>query len=600
MSGSCELSRCAPSARPGRGSIVRFGVEARAAVIAGALLVFVLLTLGATSQARAETTPPPDVVVLGEPGGDPDSFGWCVAPAGDVNGDGIADIVIGAPTYDAVAGFAGRAYLFYGPITSGVLEAADADATITAQTFGDNLGVSVASAGDTNNDGRDDLIIGARSNDAAGTQAGRAYLFLGPVTGARTADQANAIVSGIAFEELGWSVAGAGDLDDDGFDDVILGAHQFGDTETFSRGRAYMFRGPLSGPRASSSADAIITGEFTNDMLGTSVAPAGDVNSDGIDDVIMGAPHGPVGFVDPGRAYVFLGPISGEMSAAAADVILRGETDNDNFGTSVAGAGDVNGDGIDDVIVGADQLFSDGPGRAQLYSGPLDPNLGPIAPTAVLIGETADDVFGYSVAGAGDVNGDGFDDVLVGAWDNGAGGARSGRAYLFFGPLEGLVSAADADVIITGAVSGDELGHSVASAGDLDANGRADLFVGAPQFFDQDAGKAYIFFDAIAPVGVAASPTGGALALAPAAPNPFAGTTRLAFRTAHDGEATLRIVDPSGRRVRQLAAGPRRAGEHTVVWDGRADDGRPVAAGRYIAELTTPQGGRARTLTLLR
>jgi hypothetical protein len=592
-------SRRAPSARA-VGSIIHFGIDARIAVLACAHLVFVTLTLGAALHSPAETTPPPDVVVLGEPGGNNDSFGWCVAPAGDVNGDGIADIAIGAPTYDAVAGFAGRAYLFYGPITSGTLEAADADATITAQTFGDNLGVSVASAGDTNNDGKDDLIIGARSNDASGTQAGRAYLFLGPVTGARTANQADAIVSGIAFEELGWSVAGAGDLDDDGFDDVILGAHQFGDTETFSRGRAYMFRGPLSGQRASSSADAIITGEFTNDMLGSSVARAGDVNDDGIDDVILGAPHGPVGFVDPGRAYIFLGPISGEMSAAAADVILRGETDNDNFGTSVAGAGDVNGDGIDDVIVGADQLFSNGPGRAQLYSGPLDPNLGPIAPTAVLIGETAEDVFGHSVAGAGDVNGDGFDDIIVGAWDNGAGGTRAGRAYLFFGPLEGVVSAADADVIITGGLPGDRVGFSVASAGDLDANGRADLFVGAPQFADADAGKAYIFFDAIAPVGVEANLASGALAFAPAAPNPFTETTRLAFRIAHDGEVALRIVDSSGRVVRQLAAGTRRSGDHTFVWDGRADNGRAVAAGRYIAELTTTQGRRSRTLTLLR
>src|SRR4029453_6147304 len=115
----------------------------------------------------AQTTPPADITITGESADD--DFGWQVAPAGDINGDGIQDLIIGAPSNDAVAGFAGPPYLFYGPFT-GNIDAADADAIISAEAFGDNLGFSVASAGDVNNDGFDDVIIGARSNDTRGIQ----------------------------------------------------------------------------------------------------------------------------------------------------------------------------------------------------------------------------------------------------------------------------------------------------------------------------------------------------------------------------------------------------------------------------------------------
>src|SRR6476620_12809225 len=111
-------------------------------------------------ELQAQTTPPADITITGE--GADDDFGWQVAPAGDVNGDGVQDVIIGAPSNDFVAGFAGRAYLFYGPFT-GNIDAANADAIISAQAFGDNLGFSVASAGDVNNDGFDDIIVGARS-----------------------------------------------------------------------------------------------------------------------------------------------------------------------------------------------------------------------------------------------------------------------------------------------------------------------------------------------------------------------------------------------------------------------------------------------------
>src|SRR5438128_5805576 len=253
---------------------------------------------------QAQTTPPADITITGESADD--DFGWQVAPAGDVNGDGIPDFIIGAPSNDAVGGFAGRAYLFYGPFT-GNINAANADAIISAEAFGDNLGFSVASAGDVNNDGFDDIIVGARSNDTRGIQSGRVYLFYGPLSGSLAATDADAIISGVAFDELGRAVAPAGDLNGDGFDDILLGSDIAGGS---FQGQVFLFNGPLFGERTAASADAIITGSFPNESFGASVASAGDVNGDGINDVIIGAPRFPLNGADTGRAYIFFGPIA--------------------------------------------------------------------------------------------------------------------------------------------------------------------------------------------------------------------------------------------------------------------------------------------------
>src|SRR5215831_4019915 len=142
---------------------------------------FAALTFPLSCLFAQTTTPPADVTITGV-GTDVD-FGWSVAPAGDVNGDGITDLVVGDPSNSSVAQFAGRAYLFIGPLTANI-DTSQAVATISAEAFGDNLGISVGSAGDVNGDGIDDILIGARSNDANGIQSGRVYLFYGPVSGA--------------------------------------------------------------------------------------------------------------------------------------------------------------------------------------------------------------------------------------------------------------------------------------------------------------------------------------------------------------------------------------------------------------------------------
>jgi len=160
---------------------------------------------------------------------------------------------------------------------------------------------------------------------------------------------------------------------------------------------------------------------------------------------------------------------------------------------AVAGGKDINGDGVPDVIVGADQLFAiAGAGKAYVFYGPLGGNIQAANANAILTGEVNRDLFGTSVTSVGDFNGDGISDVTVGAPDNGTGGVRSGRVYTFFGPLSGTIAAANADSIITGS-NQDQFGMSVAG-GDLNGDGATDLVVGAPQFATGAHGYAAVYF----------------------------------------------------------------------------------------------------------
>jgi hypothetical protein len=218
------------------------------------------------------------------------------------------------------------------------------------------------------------------------------------------------------------------------------------------------------------------------------------------------------------------------------------------------------------------------------------------------VGEVANDNFGHAVASAGDVNGDGKDEVLVGAWDSQAGASRGGRAYLFFGPAAGLIPAGAADLIMSGVITGLRLGQSVASAGDLNQNGRADLLVGGPQFLEGEPGRAFIYLDHVVTTGIAggAPPAAGGALLAQNFPNPFGPRTVIEYRLDTSGRVRLAIYDVKGRKVRTLVNGAESAGARTAAWDGRDDGGAPVARGTYFYRLESAGRDETRRMVLIR
>jgi len=281
----------------------------------------------------------------------------------------------------------------------------------SGETDGDLFGISVASVGDVNADGYADIIVGAMYNDAGGANSGRAYVFSG-----LNGDTLYVFTGEAAEDMFGYSVASAGDVNADGIADIIVGAY-LNDAKDLNAGKVYVFSG-LNGDTLH-----IFSGEAFEDGFGFSVASAGDVNSDGYADLIIGAIGNDVGGLNAGRAYVFSG-FNGDTLH-----IFTGELPDDNFGRSVASAGDVNNDSYTDLIVGATQ--HDGGllerSRAYVFSGQNGDTL------HVFIGKAMVSNFGVSVATAGDVNNDAYADVIVGAYLNNPGINNEGRAYVFSG-----------------------------------------------------------------------------------------------------------------------------------------------------------------------
>ncbi len=414
-----------------------------------------------------------------------DYFGCSVASAGDVNGDGYADVIVGAYSNDDGGGSAGEAYVYYGS-SSGL--SAGPDWSDQGEAVGDQLGYSVAAAGDVNGDGYDDVIVGAHRNDDGGSDAGEAYVYHGSSSGLSASPDWSG--QGEAVEDyFGISVAAAGDVNGDGYADVIVGAY-LNDDAGNAAGEAYIYHGSSSG--LSVTPDWSDQGEAASDAFGKSVASAGDVNGDGYDDVIVGAYGNSDGGSMAGEAYVYHGSSSG--LSASPDWVDQGETAGDYFGASVAAAGDVNGDGYADVIVGVPNDDDGGTqaGKAYLYSYGLPVTLSNNEDWSDQ-GEAANDYFGESVAAAGDVNGDGYADVIVGAYSNDGGGNNAGEAYVYYGSSSGL--SATPDWSDQGEAADDKFGFSVAAAGDVNGDGYDDVIVGA--YYNDGggsaAGEAYVY-----------------------------------------------------------------------------------------------------------
>ncbi|MFZ1459926.1 MAG: FG-GAP-like repeat-containing protein, partial [Ignavibacteria bacterium] len=389
-----------------------------------------------------------------------DEYGRSVSSAGDVNGDGFDDVIIGAPKNNAGGISSGRAYIFFG----GAIINNSVDVILTGGAVSNYFGISVSSAGDVNSDGYDDVIVGAYGYNSF---TGRAYVYFG---GASMNSVADVFMTGeFTGHNFGSSVSGAGDANNDGFSDVIIGAYG----SNSNTGKAYVFYGGVS---MNNIADVTFTGETSQSYFGSSVSGAGDVNGDGYHDVIIGA----YGYnSDIGKAYIYFG---GASMDNISDVNMFGGAIVDFFGASVSNAGDVNDDGYSDVIVGAYGSNSN-TGRAYIFYGSASMNG---VADVTMTGEATNNLFAYSVSDAGDVNGDGFADVFVGAWGF---STSNGRAYLYYG---GANMNNAVDIFMTGETAGNYFGYSVSGGGDVNGDGYSDMIAGAFGY-NSSTGRAYVY-----------------------------------------------------------------------------------------------------------
>jgi len=396
-----------------------------------------------------------------------DSSGHSVSAAGDVNGDGIDDLLIGAFRADPNGSNSGSSYVVFGRGTAiaSTINLSSLDGStgfrLDGVTASDFSGGSVSAAGDVNGDGIDDLLISAESADPNGSSSGSSYVVFGRSTAFASIINLSSLdgssgfrLDGVSSGEFsGYSVSAAGDVNGDGIDDLLIGA--FGaDTNGNSSGSSYVvfgrstaFASTINLSSLDGSSGFRLDGGTTGDRSGRSVSAAGDVNGDGIDDLLIGADSADTN--DSGSSYVVFG-----RSTAFASIInlssldgssgfrLDGVAEDDYSGRSVSAAGDVNGDGIDDLLIGAFGADSNGSssgssyvvfGRSTAFAATI--NLSSLDGSSGfrLDGVTTDDRSGFSVSAAGDVNGDGIDDLLIGAFRADPNGDYSGTSYVVFG-----------------------------------------------------------------------------------------------------------------------------------------------------------------------
>lgn len=461
-------------------------------------------------------------------------LGASVSAAGDVDGDGASDLLLGAPGVlnDDGETTGGAALLTAPPpATWDYGDEEDGVTFLVGRWSGGRAGEAVASAGDTNGDGFADLLIAAPGASGStgtglpghavapppgpgagvpvgaalpggggvggGEGAGYVALVLGPLVQERITLGSHVSVATLRGEvegdRAGEAIVGLGDTDEDHFDDLLVGAPRADNESARGAGAIYLIRGPLEDDEdLDQVADATLVGVSDGDRLGQALAALGDLDLDGRADFGIGAPTdiwmpssaGSTSLTGTGAVYLFTSPPDGENEAAAvAEITLTGDEDT-AFGASLAAGSDLDGDGQVDLVIG-EPLGEEGgsaAGAAHVLSGAgILADSGDIADiTAVkvasVIGDAADLELGTSLATPGDMDGDGSGDLVLGLPTH---EDDRGALLVFYGPLSGNLTPSEADLFIEGASPGERLGGAVSGAGDVNGLGRPDIIVGA-------------------------------------------------------------------------------------------------------------------------
>jgi len=365
---------------------------------------------------------------------------------------------------------------------AGDMEVADGDFWLSGESEDDHAGSSVAGPGDVDGDGQLDLLIGAYGDDTMGPAAGAAYLLLGPVTADRALGDYDALLLGMGSGDAAGSSLAASDLDGDGYGDLVVGAGYSSTGATYA-GSAYVLYGPVSDQVLLDGADAVIDGNRASTYLGSALALAGDQDSDGVQELLVGARADAASDWAEGRALLFSG-LEGSLDPQDALVTLVGQVAGDEAGFSVDGGHDVDGDGFDELFVGAPEADG-GKGFAYLIRGPVTSDLDLVDADLRLYGSSSNADLGQCVRLLRDQDGDGLADLAVSA-------PRIGRVSLGSDPGDGDVDHDDLEVALQGNVTQDYFGQRIEQVGDVNGDRATDLVVSSEYRQDKNGG-AWLF-----------------------------------------------------------------------------------------------------------